>query len=434
MMVSRKPRVLWFTNTPSSAAAYLQLPTIGGGWINSLEEKLKETGDIDLAVAFRHGHEKLNKFIYQDTTYYAIPDTTSKIDRYISRHLMRIDNKELVKYCLEIVADFKPDIINIFGTEDGFGLIANQVNVPVIVHIQGILTVYELKWFSGNVSKADLARYSNVKSFIQATSLLHNYHYIKSAASREREIFKINSFFFGRTDWDRRVTAVLSPLAQYHVSNELLRKEFYQAEWVSTQRGKKRFISTIQANIYKGLETILEAALLLKQLNRFEFEWYIVGIPVDSILIRIYEDKVGKKFSDGGIVFVGRVEAAALRDLEMNADIFIHPSHIDNSPNSVCEAMLLGMPVIATYAGGTGSLLENKKEGLLIQDGDPYSLAGSVIELAENPDFAQSLGAKARQRALERHNPDTIVRNVVEVYKTVIAQHSNSVPSNTFSS
>ena len=73
-----KSKVLWFTNTPSLAAEMLNVPTIGGGWINSLEDKIKEVTNIKLAVAFKHGDEELRKFVYEDTTYYSIPQKIVK--------------------------------------------------------------------------------------------------------------------------------------------------------------------------------------------------------------------------------------------------------------------------------------------------------------------------------------------------------------------
>lgn len=75
-----------------------------------------------------------------------------------------------------------------------------------------------------------------------------------------------------------------------------------------------------------------------------------------------------------------------------NTGIFIHPSHIDNSPNGLCEAMLLGMPIIAIYAGGIPSLLVNRREGLLVQDGDPYAMAGAIIELLKDAGLAKGFG------------------------------------------
>jgi glycosyltransferase involved in cell wall biosynthesis len=82
--------------------------------------------------------------------------------------------------------------------------------------------------------------------------------------------------------------------------------------------------------------------------------------------------------------------------------------------------MLLGMPIIATYAGGIPSILGNKNEGLLFQDGDPYSLAGAIIELIEDVDYANDLAKNARQRALQRHDPEKIVNDLLQIYSSII--------------
>ena len=49
----------------------------------------------------------------------------------------------------------------------------------------------------------------------------------------------------------------------------------------------------------------------------------------------------------------------------LKSDIFVSASHIENSPNNVAEAMILGMPCIATFAGGTSSYIEDNKNGIL---------------------------------------------------------------------
>jgi glycosyltransferase involved in cell wall biosynthesis len=109
----------------------------------------------------------------------------------------------------------------------------------------------------------------------------------------------------------------------------------------------------------------------------------------------------------------------------IHSDVFVHASHIDNSPNSLCEAMLLGMPVIATFAGGIPSILKDKHEGLLVQDGDPYAMAGAMLELFEDAEYAKTLGLNARQTAMLRHNPDTITKNMVQIYSSVIEKQSS---------
>jgi glycosyltransferase involved in cell wall biosynthesis len=111
----------------------------------------------------------------------------------------------------------------------------------------------------------------------------------------------------------------------------------------------------------------------------------------------------------------------------LKSNVFVHPSHMDNSPNSVQEAMLIGMPVVATYAGGIPSLLENNKEGLLVQDGDPYALAGALFHLYKDKDFACKLGANARKRGLIRQDKNKILNNLLDVYETIIKNEKHSV-------
>lgn len=426
-MPLNKPRVLWFTNTPSLADSLLNIPTIGGGWIRSLQEKMEEKGAIDLAVAFKHGEKELKKFSSEKSTYYAIPfQKKNKIKTLIGRHVINLENDVLLKYCEEIIEDFKPDIINVFGTEDGFGLIAKRIKIPVVIHLQGILTVYERKWHAANISSIELISHSGIKSFLLGGSLFNTYKYLKKTALREQEIFKVCKYFMGRTDWDRRLTSVLAPKSIYYRSEEILRKQFYSLSWEKRTEENKVFVSTIQANLYKGLETILESAALLTEVNLFTFKWYIAGIAGDSVIAKIFESKIGKRFKDYNVVFLGKLSAEEIVQLELKSDIFIHPSHIDNSPNSICEAMLLGMPIIATNAGGTSSLLNDKKEGLLIQDGDPYAMAGAIAELVKDPDYASELGRNARERGQRRNDPDAIAQNVFDIYSKILDKKLSS--------
>jgi glycosyltransferase involved in cell wall biosynthesis len=82
--------------------------------------------------------------------------------------------------------------------------------------------------------------------------------------------------------------------------------------------------------------------------------------------------------------------------------------------------MILGMPCITTLAGGTTSLLKDKKEGLVIQDGDPWSLAGALLEILDHPEVASKYGENARITALARHDPEKIVKDLLGIYNSII--------------
>ena len=106
-----------------------------------------------------------------------------------------------------------------------------------------------------------------------------------------------------------------------------------------------------------------------------------------------------------------------------DSNFYIHPSYIENSPNSVCEAMAIGMPIISTNVGGINTLISDKIDGIFVQEGEPYSLAGAIIELVNNYEYAKSLGKNARERSINRHDPNEIVKRLLDIYKTILSDN-----------
>jgi len=425
-------RVLWFTNTHSLASKVLKERDTGGGWIASLEKEIAKASEIELGVAFHYGLEDEKRFEIGTTRYFSFPYYSSKgkFTRLWTRWMHRIEPDTLINYYLNIVEEFKPDIVHIFGTEQApYGLIIPQLKVPVIIHIQGNLTVISRKLFSG-LSFIDLLRYSNIRNLLLAHGLWHhNFSFLKRA-KREQKIYDHCKYFIGRTDWDRRITKLLSAKGVYFHCDEILRSEFYQIKWMKPLNKKVVLFSTIRPTIYKGLETILETAAIINKKQLIDFEWQIAGITDKDEIVRIIEKKYKLKFTEQNISFKGYLNADSLIQSLLYADCFVHPSHIENSPNSVCEAMLLGMPVIATNVGGIPSIIKDKVEGLLVQDGDPYALGGAVIEVIKDEHYATNLGTNARKRAMTRHDPGRIVNEVLKIYASIIPKRHYSLLTN----
>jgi glycosyltransferase involved in cell wall biosynthesis len=145
-------------------------------------------------------------------------------------------------------------------------------------------------------------------------------------------------------------------------------------------------------------------------------------------LVRLVEKKLKKRSDSLGIHYPGKLNAQQLIENMLNADVFVHPSYIDNSPNSLCEAMMLGMPVIASYAGGIPSMVEPGQNGFLIQPGDPFVLASLLLILHKDPALASKIGENARKTALYRHNRDTIVNDLLTIYSKTIKHRSTDEP------
>ncbi len=413
-------KILWFTNTPANASHYLNKNVVGGGWMASLDFALQQNNDVKLHVAFFHGKAK-EPFKYGSTWYYPILSAHQKkykINKYLSRFSTRVIYEEDIKKYIDIIEKAKPDIIHIHGTENPFGFIAKHTNIPIVISLQGILTVYEHKYFSG-IGSHQINKGIPIKEKLLGKSLKTKYRLFKNMAKREAEILKHINHLIGRTEWDKRVASIMAPNAKYEQGEEMLREPFYQNKWNQNNISPLSLFSTIGPSIYKGLETIVETTSILKEHN-INFRWKIAGITCSEQISKIINKKYKIDFTKLNIELIGKKNVSELINELMASSIFVHPSHIDNSPNSVCEAMMLGIPVIATFTGGTGSLLTNKKEGLLIQDGDPWSLAGAIIELKNNSQFAIELGQNARARALKRHNKEKIVNNLIISYHRII--------------
>ena len=148
-------RVLWFTNSPSK---YDQGKHSyhGGGWIESLEELVMEQKEIELAVSFFHS-EGFQKEKRGNTTYYPIFKKTAKkspLKSVINGFLGTIEKEEvIIPKLLEIIEDFKPDIIQVFGTEGVFATVQKYTNVPIVIHLQGLIIPYLNAFFPPSQSQ-----------------------------------------------------------------------------------------------------------------------------------------------------------------------------------------------------------------------------------------------------------------------------------------
>lgn len=182
-------RVLWFTNTPSLAKKKLNVNITGGGWIEELENLVRDSDRIELVVSFYNLTNTTNEIKCLDENYYILPKYKNKLKKMIERKFSIIENEEFeIKNYLKIIDEFKPDIINIFGTENPFGLIIPNTSVPVIIHLQGLLNPIYKKWYSGFSREEINKEYTIVDKLLSRT----NYDYYKLFKEKLEE----NSRFF----------------------------------------------------------------------------------------------------------------------------------------------------------------------------------------------------------------------------------------------
>ena len=419
-------KVLWFANTPCEAAEYLMGDKIkSGGWLYALCEQLKNQCNIQLHIAFFWGEEK-KAFIYKGVTYHPIlrEGERSKLGRYFNRIIGQFsstnDKKEKIR-CLRIVKDVAPDLIHIHGSEESFGLITYEetISTPIVLSIQGLLSAYEAKYYSG-LSKHALRNGDSILRQIMCDGVNSRYRNFCRRAEREIEVFKSLQYVIGRTQWDERCAKALNPRIQYYSVNEILRAEFMHAQTQEYPLSSPLVIlSTISSGVYKGLEVVYQTANILTNLQ-FPFEWKIIGLSSGDDMVRIVERSCSLCAKTMHIDLLGTKSADEMVKIMQSSNLYVQVSHIENSPNSLCEAMVMGMPIIASFAGGTSSMLQDGTEGVLIQDGNSYELAGAIMEVEKNYNEYVAMGQNARKRALKRHSPENVITELMMVYNKLV--------------
>ncbi len=315
---------------------------------------------------------------------------------------------------------FAPEVVQVFGTETALASTLPDSGIPWAIHIQGNLTVYRHKWFSG-IDRVSLLSRSSLQYLLSGRGFVHDYIRIRDEALREQKMLKAAPNILGRTAWDRRIARVLAPGARYFHCDELIRSAFWEHSWVdrTPHPGPAIVLGVFHGAIYKGLETLLQATKLMIGQTRKPVLLRVAGLSEDSEIVQVVKKDRHLEGTLSAVTFLGSLSAESLAQEMMSADVFAYPSHIDNSPNSLCEAMLMGMPIISSNCGGIPSLLTDSVEGLLVQDGDPYSLAGAILELLSDPVKAKELAIRAQERARIRHKPKSVTDQLLSIYASI---------------
>lgn len=413
-------RVLWLTNTPSgyilNKSGYN-----GGGWLSSLEFEIAKRTDIELGVCFIMKKQP-NIVKRNNIVYFPIDENRNSLFQYLYKLFYTEESEEyLLKKITAIIEQFKPDLINVFGTERCFGLLAKCVSIPIVIHLQGFLNPCKNAFLVPGQSFLQYI-FSNWNFKNIVLKYLSYDTLFAKGARREREILKYCKYYMGRTEWDYNLIRLFATDdVLYFNCNEILRPLFYDSQPRETLPNKLTICTTISDAPYKGFDVILKCAKLLKDYLHLDFVWKVFG-NVDP---KPFENRLDINVSDYNILVMGVAQAEDLVKHISGCTCFVHPSYIDNSPNSVCEAQILGCPVIAQYVGGVPSIIEQGTTGILVPANDPYQMAIQIKKLYFDRNYNIKLGRKSREIALKRHDKNEITNNLVSIYMKILQEHKN---------
>lgn len=417
-------RILWLVNIALPEASLLmnERSSASGGWLINTAKILSKYEDVELAVAFPKNNIENNQTLHGERIkYYAFPKIKSK-------ERASIDDNRYLKDILEKV---NPDLVHIFGTEFEHSLamtnVCNVRGIDTVISIQGLVSVIG-KHYMSNLPFGVQKRFM-FRDFVKQDNIQQQQKKFIEKGKLEREAIKRTKHIIGRTTWDKACTSQINPDATYHFCNETLREEFYNHKWKLDQCERFSIFTSQASYPIKGIHFVLEAMPLI--LKRFpQTKLYIAGYDitkVDTIKQKIKLSSYGKHIRNlikeyklgESVIFTGVLDEEKMCQRYLKSHVFVCPSSIENSPNSLGEAMILGVPSVASYVGGIPDMLKDKEEGFLYQHDAPYMLAQYICEIFENKDLAIKFSKNAREHASKTHDRDENIRRLIGIYEEI---------------
>lgn len=430
-------KVLWICN--------IMLPAIAKqagcpysnreGWLTGLFEQLtgEEKKKIELGVCFPVAEkDSLKKLTVRGVSCYGFQEDLGTPEIY---------KEDLEEQFREIFRDFNPDMIHIFGTEFPHALAAAKAfgrPEKTLTGIQGLCGEIAKVYMAGLPEQVQ--KQVSFRDFVRKDSLRRQQQKFVLRGKNEAEVIRLSGHITGRTRFDREGTARIHPEAVYHSMNETMRSSFYTGAW-KVENCQKHSIFLGQGDYpLKGFHFVLEAMPLL--LKKFpDARLYVAGNNIigygtvkEKIKISAYGRYLRKlleknKLGDR-VVMLGRLSQQEMKEQFLKSSVFVCASVLENSPNTIGEAMLLGVPVAASAAGGIPDMLIDGQEGLLFQTGNARALAEAVERIwisedaspGEESSFVLRLSAAGQRRAKMAHDGETNYRRLMEIYETIMKE------------
>jgi len=190
-----------------------------------------------------------------------------------------------------------------------------------------------------------------------------------------------------------------------------LAKKFIE-KTINQPLNNKIIIGTISRLEYqKNIENLLESAKILKRENII---YLVIG---DGPERKKIEKLMNQYQLKNKFFFLGDIPEAAkyLRAF----DIFVLPSRCEGFPLVILEAMNARLPIVVTDVGGLKEMIENKKEGILVEAKNPKILAMAIKELIENKNLARNLAENAYRKVKEMFSLEKMVKETFNLYQEI---------------
>lgn len=415
-------KVLWLCNLvlPDFSQEFKMGKFIFGGWMTAMLHELEKREGIDISVCFPIYDESiLKEGKCKGHDYYA----------FLGNRNAEIYSTELVETFERILKKTEPDIVHIWGTEypHTMAMVLACKNSGLldrcVIDIQGLVSVYSKHFLHGIPEECRTFKYGRF------TSMEEDMTSFEKRGKYEIESIKMVRHVMGRTDWDRACVEAINADIQYHMCDRILRSSFYEyaGKWKYNECEKHSIFVSQASYPVKGFHYILQALpVIIKKYP--DVHVYVTGPNIfigEKNPYAVYLEALMEKLDiQTHISFLGMLNERVMIQKYLMSNVYVLASLIENESISLREAMILGVPCVASYVGGVYNNMSFGVEGFLYPHDEPALLAYYICKVFENKDdLCTKLSGNSVEKMMKIADSKRNADIMLQVYKEIDTQN-----------
>ena len=392
-----------------------------GTWLSAISLGLVQRSSIELANISTGRVPEIERCDYLNIRQWAVP-----IEKMQSNGL---PSSKTIRSIQLIVKEYAPDIIQVWGTENYWGLLTARGILPGrhILNIQGLLSTIS-PVFYGGLTNYELLRCYGIKEILRPSlSLFAIKKQFDRAIIYEEEIIKGHQYIIAQSEWTKANIMTINPNHISFKTERVLRQEFSNCEsWneLNYQAPPTPILFTLATVYpYKGLHILIRSLVILR--NKFpNIQLKIAGYFTKPGIRRSGYDRwllklIRQNSLINNVQWLGPISSTDLIANLQRSSVFVNPSFIETYSLTLAEAMYVGTPSVVSYAGAMPELAEHEISALFFNPGDHYGCATQIARFLNDFYLSKKVSKEARTRGLERNNQAEIINNQINIYRAI---------------
>ena len=417
-------KILWLVNIimPELAEHLGQKPSVFGGWLTGAMNAVREAGH-ELVICATEPRADVLCIDVSGVRYYIAPSGGIG---------------EMEAHFRTILQQETPDVVHIFGTEfEQCMAMANCSDLErTVVQIQGAMTRLKDVVYAG--LPARLCRDNPLHKLLRrlhkgGQSIDLQRQSFERRAAVEQQVLRRTKYIFGASEWGNAVAKSVNPNCITFDCNLILRDTFYTDDRWSPETCEPHSIYILFSYPIKGFHKFLEALpLILRQYP--DTMVYVVAnqLPIRHYtgIKRLIQDAapdynwlIQKQIEENGLQshlqFLGNLSEEQVKARMLKSNVFVSASALENQSTSLGEAMILGVPSVASCVGAIPEMINDGEDGFLYPFAEPEKLADAVCRIFADWDLALRFSEKGHAHAATTYDREKNSQNLIQMYETI---------------